>query len=1070
MTAGPGPSFAVLLRRLRKAAYLTQEGLADAAQLSSRAVSDLERGLTRTTRKDTASRLASALGLTGPAREDFVALALGRGPARGVGPVPSGGGTGTGDAAFSGEPREWLARIVATLDELGVAAARSAVADWQDRGSADAAWLAWVDALITLTAEGRLQAVAGRPLPPAGGSPFLDREQQVAELDDFLDRIEHGRGGCALVAGPAGIGKSRLLVRVLAGRLEHVQAEWMTFDRGEAGYHGWRRLLAPLWITLRRAELAPASLLTHAAILDSILLAGAGNELARQRFPGEVAAAVAAMLVHLARRQPLVLVLDDAHRGGASSDRLLLDVTRLASAHGVGLVAALRPEELEEDSVLADYCDQAAGRAAADIVTTIRVPPLDRETTADLLRERTSVQPPPQVVELVLRQTGGSPQLINSTQLQVPPDGAEAAAWAVGKLDAEGLRVLESTIQARPESARTVLQAAALCAVDADIEPDVIAAVANLDADLVERILDEERRHGSVLIPRIPGYRFQHDNWIDALIDTCPPARRRTVHARRLELLLADPSADPRLLARHAIGAGAALVGPKKLVRLVRQAADLALADYAFASAAELYEVAARHANGAERIDMLIMRSDALRFRGRWDEAHDALKHAASLARSLAIPSREAMALIHLERLTWRYGLYEKELAQQIRDVIGRLPADQHVLRAQAQAVLTARLSISTRQYENEQADLARTLLRQLPSVADPLARADMILGIRAGLQDIAPPGDLLDLDQQAFDLALSLRSAYHLEEALGGRVTDLIRGGRLAELPSAIRAYRDFAEQSDTTVSRYTTELLQAMLTLARGDFDAASEHTSEAARLSGSWGESMAREALMGQVGWLLYETGQVDGLTEALADLVQKSVSAQNDPVWSLAAGLIHAEKGETAQAIRLLREVSAISGEFGGLPRGPSRIAVLATAAMVLGHPALDTLLPPEEAGRLGERVAGLLIEHQDALVVAGWPAVLLGSKHRYTGLAYLAAGQSATATVHLTRAVNENSDFQVLHTRTRFDLARALARQPARRDGAVAELERVEHKAAELKLAGLAAQAAAERDRWSGPAH
>jgi hypothetical protein len=110
-------------------------------------------------------------------------------------------------------------------------------------------------------------------------------------------------------------------------------------------------------------------------------------------------------------------------------------------------------------------------------------------------------------------------------------------------------------------------------------------------------------------------------------------------------------------------------------------------------------------------------------------------------------------------------------------------------------------------------------------------------------------------------------------------------------------------------------------MLTLARGDFDAAGEHTSEAARLSGAWGESMAREALMGQVGWLLYETGQVDGLTEALADLVQKSVSAQNDQVWSLAAGLIHAEKGETAQAIRLLREVSAISGDFGGLPHGP-----------------------------------------------------------------------------------------------------------------------------------------------------
>jgi len=429
----------------------------------------------------------------------------------------------------------------------------------------------------------------------------------------------------------------------------------------------------------------------------------------------------------------------------------------------------LRPEELDEDSALADYCDQAAGRAAADIVTTIRVPPLDLETTAHLLRERTGVQPPPQVVELVLRQTGGCPQLINSTRLQVPPNGEETAAWAVGKLDAEGLRVLESTIRARPEAARTVLQAAALCAVDADIEPDVIAAVTNLDSDLVERVLDEERRHGSVLTPQVLGYRFQHDNWIDAYINTCPPVRRRTLHVRRLELLLADPASDPRLLARHAIGAGAALVGAKELVTLVRQAADLALADYAFGAAAELYEAAARHAEGTERIDVLIMLADARRFRGRWDEARDALKQAASLARSLGIPGREAMALVRLERLTWRYGLYEKELTEQIRDVIGRLPAGESVLRAQAQAVLTARLSISTRQYENEQAELARSLLRQLPSVTDPVARADMILGIRAGLLDIVPPDDLLDFDRQASDLALSLRSAYHLEEALGG-------------------------------------------------------------------------------------------------------------------------------------------------------------------------------------------------------------------------------------------------------------------------------------------------------------
>jgi DNA-binding XRE family transcriptional regulator len=78
MTVGPGTSFAVLLRSLRKAAFLTQEDLAHAARLSSRAISDLERGLTRTTRRDTAHKLADALNLTGSSREDFVATACRR--------------------------------------------------------------------------------------------------------------------------------------------------------------------------------------------------------------------------------------------------------------------------------------------------------------------------------------------------------------------------------------------------------------------------------------------------------------------------------------------------------------------------------------------------------------------------------------------------------------------------------------------------------------------------------------------------------------------------------------------------------------------------------------------------------------------------------------------------------------------------------------------------------------------------------------------------------------------------------------------------------------------------------
>ena len=80
----PVLEFAGLLRQLRTQAGLTQEELAEAAGLSPRSVSDLERGINRTARKDTAVLLAEALNLAEPVRGSFVAAARGRAPAAGV--------------------------------------------------------------------------------------------------------------------------------------------------------------------------------------------------------------------------------------------------------------------------------------------------------------------------------------------------------------------------------------------------------------------------------------------------------------------------------------------------------------------------------------------------------------------------------------------------------------------------------------------------------------------------------------------------------------------------------------------------------------------------------------------------------------------------------------------------------------------------------------------------------------------------------------------------------------------------------------------------------------------------
>jgi transcriptional regulator with XRE-family HTH domain len=62
------------LHRYRVAAGLTQEELAERAGISARAVSDLERGIIQTPRKDTLQLLAAALGLAAEERATFIGL------------------------------------------------------------------------------------------------------------------------------------------------------------------------------------------------------------------------------------------------------------------------------------------------------------------------------------------------------------------------------------------------------------------------------------------------------------------------------------------------------------------------------------------------------------------------------------------------------------------------------------------------------------------------------------------------------------------------------------------------------------------------------------------------------------------------------------------------------------------------------------------------------------------------------------------------------------------------------------------------------------------------------------
>ena len=216
-----------LLRQLRADAELTQAELAKAAGVSPRSVSDLERGINRTARHDTAVRLAGALGLAEPARSLFVATARGRiqagqvlaarrSQAPGEPPAAAGGLHGfvpalTSFVGRSGPVREVAAlldrgRLVTVTGPGGAGKTRLAgqVATRVAGRFADGAWLAELapvrdPALVPAVVAAALGVREQPGLPAAGALARVLARQQLLLV---LDNCEHVAGAAAeLCAG-----------------------------------------------------------------------------------------------------------------------------------------------------------------------------------------------------------------------------------------------------------------------------------------------------------------------------------------------------------------------------------------------------------------------------------------------------------------------------------------------------------------------------------------------------------------------------------------------------------------------------------------------------------------------------------------------------------------------------------------------------------------------------------------------------------------------------------------------------------------------------------------------------
>lgn len=206
---GAGSRFGALLKRYRVAAGLTQEGLAERAGLSAKAISALERGARQVPRRDTVQLLADALALAGPERDALEATVRRRlGPAHAA-PLPALPAPLTplvGRAQAEADVARLLhrpeVRLLTLTGPAGVGKTRLALQVAWDLGATYPDGVAFV-ALAALRDPALVLPTIARTLGlrDAGGRP-LDKTLLAALRDRslllVLDNLEQ-----VLVAGPA---------------------------------------------------------------------------------------------------------------------------------------------------------------------------------------------------------------------------------------------------------------------------------------------------------------------------------------------------------------------------------------------------------------------------------------------------------------------------------------------------------------------------------------------------------------------------------------------------------------------------------------------------------------------------------------------------------------------------------------------------------------------------------------------------------------------------------------------------------------------------------------------------
>lgn len=365
------------------------------------------------------------------------------------------------------------------------------------------------------------------PTPP----DLLERDTELAVLRAAAADAASGDGRVALITGPAGVGKTRLLKEVRTSGLgdgaRTLFARAGELER-EYPFGVVRQLFEPL---LSDPDAAAQAFAGSAAPANAIFDIDQVGDEAEAVASFAVLHGLYWLTLNVANERPLAIVIDDLQWCDSSSLRFVAYLVRRLEGLPLLLAATVRTTDPGTDPAL-------LGEIMFDPSTVeVRPGPLTEEGVSAVLRARLGERSSDQVAANAYVATGGNPLMLRELMGAIESNATDASAGDEGFVGEVGSRSVARTVALRmarlPEEARTCARAISILGESSSLR--TVAAFTDLtEAQVAAAITDLIK--AEILLDEMPP-TFLHPLIRDVVYEDTARGERELQHLEAARML-----------------------------------------------------------------------------------------------------------------------------------------------------------------------------------------------------------------------------------------------------------------------------------------------------------------------------------------------------------------------------------------------------------------------------------------------------------------------------------------------------------------------------------------------------